>query len=58
MATDNGTRYVSALDWLAGRYGINHICVSAYNSRANCIVERQHGTIRESRWWIHVALLW
>ena len=46
--TDNGTAYVAALDWLAKRYGIRHIRISAYNSRANGIVERQHRTIRES----------
>ena len=40
--TDNGTAYVAALEWLAKRYGIRHIRISAYNSRANGIVERQH----------------
>jgi hypothetical protein len=48
IVTDNGTPYVAALDWLAGKYGICHIRISAYNSRANGIVERQHRTIRES----------
>ena len=48
IVTDNGTAYIAALDWLAGRYGIHHIRISAYNSRANGIVERQHRTIRES----------
>ena len=46
--TDNGTAFVAALDLLAGRYGIKHIQISAYNSCANGIVERQHCTIRES----------
>ena len=46
--TDNGTAYVAALDWLASKYRIRHICISAYNSRANRIIERQHRTIRES----------
>ena len=46
--TDNGTAYVAALEWLAKRYGIRHIRISAYNSRANSIVECQHRTIRES----------
>jgi hypothetical protein len=48
IVTDNGTAYVAALDWLATKYGIHHIRISAYNSRANGIVERQHRTIRES----------
>ena len=48
IVTDNGTAFVAALDWLVSRYGIRHIRISAYNSRANGIVERQHRTIRES----------
>ena len=48
IVTDNGTAYVTALDWLAERYGIHHICISPYNSQANGIVERQHCTVRES----------
>jgi hypothetical protein len=48
IVTDNGTAYVAALDWLADKYGIQHIRISAYNSQANGIVERQHRTIRES----------
>ena len=48
IVTDNGTPYVAALDWLADRYGIRHIRISPYNSRANGIVERQHRTIRDS----------
>ena len=48
IVTDNGTTYVASLDWLASKYGIQHIRISAYNSRANGIVERQHRTIRES----------
>jgi len=48
LVTDNGTAYVAALDWLQDKYGICHIRISAYNSQANGIVERQHRTIRES----------
>jgi transposase InsO family protein/molybdopterin converting factor small subunit len=48
LITDNGTPYVAALDWLADRYGIRHIRISAYNSQANGVVERQHRTVRES----------
>jgi hypothetical protein len=46
--TDNGTAFIATLDVLADRYGIRHIQISAYNSRTNGIVERQHCTIRES----------
>ena len=48
IVTDNGTAFVAALGWLERRFGIRHIRISAYNSRANGIVERQHRTIRES----------
>jgi len=48
IITDNGTAYIAALEWLADKYGIRHICISAYNSQANSIVERQHHTIRDS----------
>jgi hypothetical protein len=48
IVTDNGAAFVAALDTLASRYGIRHIHISAYNSRTNRIVERQHRTIRES----------
>ena len=37
IVTDNGTAYVAALDWLASRYGIRYIRISAYNSRVNGI---------------------
>jgi hypothetical protein len=45
IVTDNGTAYVAALDWLANKFGIHYIQISAYNSRANGIVECQHQTI-------------
>ena len=48
IVTDNGMAYVTALDWLAEHFGIWHICISAYNSCTNGIVERQHHTICES----------
>jgi len=48
IVTDNGTPYITALDWLTDRYGICHICISPYNSCTNGIVERQHRTIRDS----------
>jgi len=48
IVTDNGTAFIAALDLLADHHSIQHIRISAYNSRANGIVERQHRTIRES----------
>ena len=40
--------FVAALNWLEQRFGIQHIQILAYNSRANGIAERQHRTIQES----------
>lgn len=48
IVTDNGTPFVAALEWLAAKYNIRHIRISAYNSKANGIVERSHRTIRDS----------
>ena len=46
--TDNRTAYVTTLDWLEEHFGIQHIRISAYNSRANGIIKWQHCMIRES----------
>lgn len=48
IVTDNGTPFIAALDWLAQKYHIHHIRISAYNSKANGVVERSHRTIRDS----------
>ena len=48
IVTDNGSAFVAALTYLEDCYAIRHIRISAYNSRGNGIVERQHRTIRES----------
>jgi transposase InsO family protein len=48
IVTDNGTPFVAALNWLSEKYYINHIQISAYNSKANGLVERSHHTIRDS----------
>jgi hypothetical protein len=48
IVTDNGTPFIAALDWLAQKYHIRHIRISAYNSKANGVVERSHRTIRDS----------
>ena len=47
IVTDNGSAFVAALTYLEDCYAIRHIRISAYNSRGNGIVERQHRTIRE-----------
>src|SRR6266849_8020704 len=39
------TALTAALELLADCYGIRHIRISAYNSRTNGIVERQHRTM-------------
>ena len=48
IVSNNGTPFVTALDWLAEKYHIRHIHISAYNSQLNSIVERSHRTIRDS----------
>jgi hypothetical protein len=48
IVTDNGTAYVTALDWLAEKYSIHHICISPYNSMANGAVKQQHCMVCES----------
>lgn len=48
IVTDNGGPFVLALDYLSKQYGINHIRISAYNSRANGLIERRHLDLRES----------
>lgn len=39
---------VTALEWLATQYSIQHICILAYNSKANGVVEYLHQTICNS----------
>jgi hypothetical protein len=48
IITDNGSPFVKALDILGKRYHIFNIRISAYNSRANGIVERAHRPVREA----------
>ena len=48
LVTDNGPAYIAALDIIAERYGIHHIRISGYNSRANGIVESKHFDVREA----------
>ena len=48
IITDNGSPFIKALDFLKERYGISHIRISGYNSRANGVIERAHRSVRES----------
>lgn len=64
IVTDNGTPFIAAVDYLAERYGIRHIRISAYNKQANGAVETKHFDVREAlmklcdneeRYWYKVA---
>ena len=48
VVTDNGPEVQEAFAELVRRYGIPHIKISPYNSKANGVVERGHFIIRES----------
>ena len=48
VVTDNGAEVQEAFSELVRRYGIPHIRISPYNSKANGVVERGHFIIRES----------
>ena len=48
VVTDNGPEVRGAFEELVRRYGIPHIKISPYNSKANGVVERGHFIIREA----------
>ena len=48
VVTDNGPEIKAAFQELMRRYDIPHIRISAYNSKANGVVERGHFILRES----------
>ena len=48
VTTDNGPEVKGAFTKLMDRYGIPQVQISAYNSKANGVVERSHAIIRES----------
>jgi hypothetical protein len=48
IITDNRTAFVSAVEHLVQKHSIHHIHISAYNSHANGLVERQHYPVREA----------
>lgn len=48
VTTDNGSEFKAAFQELMRRYHIPQVKISAYNSKANGVVERGHFIIRES----------
>ncbi|CAL1716052.1 unnamed protein product [Somion occarium] len=48
VTTDNGPEFKKAFNTLTRRYGVPQVSISAYNSKANGVVERGHAIIRES----------
>ena len=48
VITDNGPEIKAAFQELMCRYDIPHIRISAYNSKANGVVEHGHFILRES----------
>ncbi|KXN91893.1 hypothetical protein AN958_11195 [Leucoagaricus sp. SymC.cos] len=40
--------FVAAIDYLKEKYGIQHICISPYNSQSNSAVERTHCMIQDA----------
>lgn len=48
IVTDNGSETKGAFEILVKKYGIPHIRISPYNSKANGVVERGHFILREA----------
>lgn len=48
IVTDNGPAIIKGIEALAERYGIRHIRISGYNSRANGQVEHSHYDVRQA----------
>ena len=48
IVTDNGPAFVQALNVLADRYNIRHICISPYNSQANSVVKWRYLDVQEA----------
>jgi len=70
IVTDNGESFKAAVEWIENKWGIKHIKISPYNSKANGIIERPHWDIRQmlykatgasnvNKWyWFLHAILW
>ena len=48
IVTNNVPVFIAAVEYLVKRYHINHIHISAYNSRANGLVECPHFNVRQA----------
>jgi len=48
IVSDNGAPLIKAIDYLAKKYCMHHICISGYNSRANGLIERPHFNVRQA----------
>ena len=47
ILTDNGSSFIAAAKWIKEKWGIKHVTISPYNSKANGAVERPHWDIRQ-----------
>jgi hypothetical protein len=48
IMTNNGKPFITALNYLAKQYGINHIRISSYNAQANSLIECKHWDLRQA----------
>ena len=48
IVMDNGVPIVAGVEWLAKKYHVMHIHISAYNKQANGIMEYSHHSIQDS----------
>jgi len=70
IVSDNGESFNAAVKWAKAKWGIAHITISPYNSRANSKIEKPHWDIRQmlykatgwsntSKWyWFLNSVLW
>ena len=70
IVSDNGESFKAAVKWAKAKWGIAHITISPYNSRANGKIEKPHWDIRQmlykatgrnntSKWyWFLNSVLW
>ena len=70
IISDNASSFKAALKWIEMKWGIKHVTISVYNSRANGSIERPHWDLRQmlykatgeknvSQWyWFLNSVLW